>query len=213
MRVLAFAGTGLLLAACAGTPGTSSSTAATVEATQDATAAASDGASGGAGSGGNAGSSDEVPFPTAEETELLSHVPESFRDTCERPEDALAPGDPGSDPNIVAHLDCFPDEGPSEVGFTQYATTEAMDQAFDQVVEFFGLSDGDCSEGGSGHGPYNIAGEAVGRVLCSPQALGETGSVMHWTDERLDIKAYAASDDPDIAQLYAWWTGDSGPIE
>ena len=60
---------------------------------------------------------------------------------------------------------------------------------------------------------YSIGEENVGRLLCAAQALGETGTVMHWTDERLDIKAYAASDDPDIGPLYEWWTGDSGPIE
>ena len=213
----------LVLAACTAAPATqpTQTVAATatgyraVEPTEQATVEPTDDTtgSGGAGSGGNGGASAEIPFPTIEEHDLLSHVPEGFRDTCERPESAVAPGDPAADPRIIASVECAPDDGPTEVGFTQYASTDAMDQAFDQAVAFFELSEVGCVGEESGYGPYEIDGVTVGRVLCSQQALGETGTVMHWTDERLDIKAYAASEDPDLAALYEWWTGDSGPVE
>ena len=168
---------------------------------------------GGGGNGGNGGGSDEVAFPTVEEEDLLSHIPQSFRDTCERPPFGLPPGDPGRDPDLLADVQCSPDDGPDEVGFTHYASAEAMDEAFDQAVEFFGLSEGACAQGELGVSTYTLEGAQVGRLLCAEQALGETGTVIHWTDERLNIKAYAASSETDIRSLYEWWRGDSGPVE
>jgi hypothetical protein len=156
------------------------------------------------------GSESAGDFPTADEADLLSHVPESFRDTCERVEFWFFE----AETQIICDPDGPEDDGPDNVAFGQYSGTDAMNGEFEDNLELVGAGEGDCTtvlaEPGAVFGPYTIEDADVGRALCDHD---ESSAFMMWADERLNILASASREDADMEALYEWWTGDSGPIE
>lgn len=206
LRLVAVLAVALVLAACpapqgarsTATPETSEEATAepTSESTDEATPEATE------EPGGEGGD-----FPTPEEEDLLAHVPESIRDSCERVEFWF----PDAETEIICYPEGAESEGLDNVAYAQYPDTEAMDAAFDETVETSEAVEGDCAAEGAFYGPYSIGEEEeVGRVLCDAHA---SSAYMMWTDERLDILSSASREDADMEALYAWWGGDSGPIE
>ncbi|HUG48813.1 MAG TPA: hypothetical protein VMP67_10435, partial [Candidatus Limnocylindria bacterium] len=66
--------------------------------------------------------------------------------------------------------------------------------------------DGGCDEGPA-EGPYTIAGQDTGRLLCAEQIVGAR---YDWTDNRLDILSNLTDFDADYGALYAVWL-EAGP--
>ncbi len=152
-------------------------------------------------------SSAEAEFPDAAEAALLEFVPEAFRDSCVRPF--------GEGVDVVADLDCFPtDLGADQVNYNQFATLEIMNESFDETRDFLGVppSQGTCSdpEQWPADGTYSIDGEPAGRILCTDTFTG--ASIIWWTDELLNIKSVAISNEADREAVYQFWASDSGPV-
>jgi len=133
---------------------------------------------------------------------LLAHVPATQREQC-RP-------DLGDDPDdSLMSVSC---ELPSGINirYTQEASTEAMQIRFADRVAIAAVEpdSGECDAATPGEGSYSIAGETGGRYVCY-ESLGYPS--IHWTHEPTGIYSQAFLDG-DVAELWSWWSSESGPI-
>ena len=126
---------------------------------------------------------------------LTARVPSSFRDTCE----ATSPG------AALAAVECTPWEygTPDSVRYYQFADSTAMDADFDAYAA--DLTPRDCPDGQTS---WETTASA-GRVACFADAIGT--NVVAWTDESLQILAYAETSLMEPSELHRWWLEDSGP--
>ncbi|CAN5526013.1 hypothetical protein BH20CHL6_BH20CHL6_10930 [soil metagenome] len=150
------------------------------------------------------GELNEGLFPNAAEILVLERIPSDIRDNCTRP---FAPELAGA----VVTIDCRPAEGADLVSYGQYASHEDMVEAYQRTVDFFAVPEGgDCATDGRAEHPYAIEGESVGRIMCAQAPNGS--AVIHWTDERLDIRGVAYRRDGDQAALFDFWSAGAGPL-
>ena len=134
---------------------------------------------------------------------FLLHVPEALRASC-------LPGQ-SSDPDITVSAQCTSSDG-IVVSYSLYADATTMDAAYQSVFATFQIDPGtgSCEDYGTwpAEGPYEVAGEAAGRRLCSTEQGSPT---IYWTDDRLAISATATGSDP--VRLVQFWTNEAGPIQ
>jgi len=137
-------------------------------------------------------------------TELLSHVPEAFRSTCEpvAPENRLS-GDLAAvfctkGPNIEVYYNLFPDAA-------------TMQREYDAVVDAFGATrdTGDCVADALAENDYTIGGEPAGRYVCLDSSDG--WRYILWTDERLNIRSSAFQRKGNRQAIYDFWLNEAGP--
>lgn len=149
----------------------------------------------------------EPAFPTQAESDLLGHVPGSFRDSCGRSEFAV------SERAIAALVCSVPvEDGSVTVTYQQFADTVGLNEVYQNTLSFMGVEpdSGPCRVDQAGEGTYSIGGQQVGRAGCS-----EPGSfflLISWTDDRVLIHGFAESFDADRGAVFDWWQTDSGPL-
>lgn len=137
---------------------------------------------------------------------LLTHVPDAWQSTCYQ-----SPVPPIYGGFASANLACFigtpGDDGAEIAEYAAYPSKEAMDAAYQDRVDNFGIgSTASCSEGPGERG-YNIGGDETGRVLCADQTVGIR---FDWSDDRLNILASLVDFDADYETTFADWAS-GGP--
>jgi hypothetical protein len=134
--------------------------------------------------------------PDDPHTELASHVPERFRDSC----------DPAPAGAATAAVDCTPlgERTPATARYYQFADQATMDADFSTYGE--ALQPRDCP-GGQTTWSSETSG---GHVGCFTDTLGSNYIV--WTDDTLLILGYAETILVGPKGLYDWWLDDSGPV-
>ena len=135
---------------------------------------------------------------------LLAHIPESHRDAC-RPD--LVDEE---DESVLMSVHCELTAGLT-VSYTQLDSPEALAERYQRRLELESImaDTGDCSEAVPGDEAYTIGGEPAGRLLCY-EALGY--DTFHWTHDASRIYGQAFQEG-DLPGLWAWWAGESGPVE
>ncbi|MEZ5098917.1 MAG: protein kinase [Thermoleophilia bacterium] len=148
----------------------------------------------------------EEPFPNLAEQELLSHVPEKFRDNCGR--EAETTRGFGS----IAGVDC-PTNGPVRAFYELFPTVESMNDYYASQLDAASVqrNSGDCQAGNVGENFYTqpVDGQQVraGRFACYFSDQGQP--IFIWTNQRFRILGFALRTDG--GRLYQWWTG-AGPF-
>ena len=144
---------------------------------------------------------------TADEQELLSHIPEDFRDDC-------GPSDFGSPEESLATIGCGIEEAAGEISITYnlFESSDDMNAAYDRTLEFLGVErdTGWCGDDWPGEAPYDIGDEEAGRAGCAE--FTDVAHIISWTDERLLISGYAEGFEVDRDEFFQWWLEESGPV-
>ena len=143
-------------------------------------------------------------FPTAQESELLIHVPKDFRATCTR-----ATVSPVAQADTV--VVCTPSTGANSVWYYVFTTTDKM------YGWYFGLNNeksiargtGNCKSDQVAEGTYTKDGNTVGHLACYREG-GKSYTL--WTYDKLAIGGAAYRNDLNDATLYQWWT-NAGPLD
>jgi Protein kinase domain len=140
-------------------------------------------------------------FPNALESELLTHVPAGYRDTCIRAD---------LRETETASVQCTPNRGAATVFYSQYETASSTVDGYEALRQAAGVGqyvgqNNDC--------PFEnaliIQGVRTGRVLCALDADGDAYLV--WTNRQLQILSEASvAPGEDVAGLWNWWT-TAGP--
>ncbi|MFN2484063.1 MAG: hypothetical protein ABR509_03895 [Candidatus Limnocylindria bacterium] len=198
-------GLALILAACNGGGGPTATNRATE--TVEATKALESTAPATVEETGAAETEPAEEFPSAQEEELLSHIPESLRADCSRSEFGAGVG--------IAAIGCGISAAGGDISVTYHLfdSPADMDEAYQSNLDFMGVERdaGSCEDATAwpGEGAYTIGNEDAGRVACVDFDIGY---IISWTDDRLLIKGYAEGFDVGAQQFYEWWTTDSGPV-
>jgi len=143
---------------------------------------------------------------TAAEQELLTHVPDSFSDTCEGVEPAES--------EEVAVLECTPGEGADIVDYTQFVSAGSMDITYMRILRFLGIDPGSgpgCAVGPPSDDIYTVDDVDAGRLACFSDD-DDGAARLAWTHDDTFILSEAFLGDGDHSTLYSWWTDDSGPL-
>lgn len=145
------------------------------------------------------------PMDPAAYAQLLALVPETLRDSC-RPNPYW---DATQDPGELAAAHCDPDglDGPDYATYSLYATSDAMDAAYDEYATEY-RDVGSLAGPGCGQGPGEGVWES-GRRFCYTYAGLSVSS--YWTHEALRVLASASRPDLDWAALEAFWQR-AGPV-
>src|SRR5688572_27864308 len=92
--------------------------------------------------------------------------------------------------------------------FQQFPSAAAMDDAYTDLVETFGVeSEGDCEEGPN-ETTWSVDDETGGRLQCAPQGAG---ILFEWTDDELLILSSLFDLEGDYENTYPLWV-DAGPF-
>ncbi len=135
--------------------------------------------------------------------ELLTHIPEAFRDTCEDPN--FVPD------NATAAQVCFPDDK-VEVHYALYDNQADMTSDYQQFTSDidYGATPDDCTDDGFSQRHWDYEnGDPGGDRSCYVDENDQAW--IEWTEENLLIYSFALRADGDYAALYDWWVSDSGP--
>jgi hypothetical protein len=153
-------------------------------------------------SGSGSGIPTLASSPGTAETELLSHIPEALRATCTTMTAASSPG--------IEMASCSASSGAIAVNYSQYATAEIMNAAYEEIFAPLQIdpNTGSCEDHPTwpAESDYDVEGTPVGRRLCTDEQGAPT---IYWTDERLNILSHASG--PDATQLLDFWTNEAGP--
>lgn len=143
-------------------------------------------------------------FPSVAERELLSLVPSSIRDRCERDEDPYE--------GATASVSCTPRSGANTAYYMTFKTADQMKRFYFEFLDTNNIKQdaGDCIKKGTEEYPYTIGDSAAGRYACYPE---NEGIWMIWTHNKLRVLSMGYRKDADAAKLRKWWTNDAGPIE
>jgi hypothetical protein len=148
--------------------------------------------------------SGEVTSPVVEDedvADLLAKVPDGIRATC-------SPVGTRSDPGEVAAVACLPANEADTAVYRQFASPEAMDRAFDQLLEQDGAeTPGETCREGASFTTYNIGGEPAGRLACYAT---DGGTRIAWTESELLILTTGDDESLDFSEMYDWWLS-AGP--
>ncbi|HEY4021994.1 MAG TPA: serine/threonine-protein kinase [Pseudonocardiaceae bacterium] len=146
------------------------------------------------------------PFPTAQESALLAHIPAASRDNCLRPAASQARLNVGNYP--VVSVVCGPTSGAPIVFYYQFANDTDMYASYGAQQS----NGSDCTtqpSGFSGEHEYSRAGQ-TGRLQCfSPDNTSDRD--IEWTDDQLAIEAFAFQG-RDTAAVIDWWRNAAGPV-
>ncbi len=153
-----------------------------------------------AGAFGITGTADGSMTPEAQE--LLTHVPESWQQTCTE--------SPISQSG-VAILHCYLQVDGVGIELAQYqafSTNEEMDAAYEEAMERYGVEATGSCESGPNETTWSIGDDSFGRVQCAPQQVGIR---FDWTDDRLSILSTLIDLDGDYELTHEAWL-EAGPI-
>ncbi len=140
---------------------------------------------------------------TPEATELLTHVPSDFRSQCYE-----SPASDGEVAILVCNLQ-QDGAGAEMLTYEKHVTADAMNAAYQERVEDFGVeSQGSC-QNGPNETTWSIDDVSFGRVQCAPQ---QAGIRFDWTDDRLNILSTLVDFEGDYNATYNLWL-DAGPNE
>ena len=142
-------------------------------------------------------------FPTVAERELLQHVPEDFRERCQRDDEAPYEGQ-------VASVECTPKSGAATVWFVQYRKTDDMKKWYYDHIDSKNLKQdfGDCEKDQVEEFTYDVNKVTTGRYACYRDGA-KTWII--WFHEKLRILAMAYRGDANVARLEKWWI-NAGPF-
>jgi class 3 adenylate cyclase len=142
--------------------------------------------------------------PTRAERDLLTLVPNAFRDTCTI----------GSPPTgTLATVSCAPTEAYA-VTYSSFASSDMLATTFDGFASPADLTNVDCARAPSARGEYSVNGVPVGEVACytiAGTSISTTGSVIAWTDRDHLVVGRAIRGDAADQTLYEWWRREAGP--
>jgi hypothetical protein len=148
------------------------------------------------------------PTFTAEEEELLDHIPGGVGDSCQQ-----APAEEQLG-RATASLLCEFER--TTLFYDLFANTSDMETYFNSRVREFDVAPGSgfCDSAQRAENAYvRSRGDQqfeVGRLLCFRDA---GAAVFIWTDRRVDISVEAQRDDPSNDQLYRLWAQvEFGPL-
>lgn len=137
---------------------------------------------------------------------LRSYVPQDIEEFCE-------PVDLGG--TVLAALDCALVGLPADsITYRLYGDTESMQADYDDLRIDAGLpldlsdSPGLCpveDDWFVGEGDLS-----PGRIACA--SSDARGTVLFWTDVRINVLSYATQGDGDTAALIDWWENNAGPL-
>lgn len=145
------------------------------------------------------------PFPTPQESELLSHIPAASRKNCVRPSEQQVKVNVGNAP--VIGVVCGPTTGAAIVFYYRFEDDAAMRASYG-TPEVDGADCTTATDSFYGEHSYTRGGE-TGRLECdTTDNTGERS--MMWTDNRLAIEGLAF-DGGDPAAMIDWWLNDAGP--
>jgi hypothetical protein len=137
---------------------------------------------------------------------LLARVPAGFAATCTPIHVTAADASHGADAEVV----CQPKAAgvPGDIFYQHYRASGQLQNVYSGLTR--GLSSGDCTSS-SGQTTYSVGSppQPGGDLACFVSNAGQR--VFVWTDSRLHILGVAASDSMTFANLYQWWSRDSGP--
>lgn len=149
----------------------------------------------------------EAPFPNATEAQLLSHVVEGLRPTCERADQFYA--------DEVDSVSCGGDPDPF-VDYTMFASVEELRAAFADDVqqsELPPVPNGTCAAANY-QSTYQLGGTPAGRLQCTLRtANGQTYRVIEWTRDKFRILAYLSSSTVAWDDMIAFWKARAGPAD
>lgn len=147
--------------------------------------------------------------------ELLPHVPEAIRDSCQ-PSEPLEP--------VIAVVSCSVGDGEVTVDYSKYPDLDSMYAAYNAVVgiQEIDTDSGLCftSPGGTssatiGRWPaehtYTVDGLMAGRYLCADPPPGLPS--INWTDDRLMILGVTSAGPAFVDRLVTFWVNDAGPVQ
>jgi len=154
------------------------------------------------------------PAPSSDPVfgDLLPHVPEAIRDSCQ----ASAPLEP-----VSAAVSCSVGDTGVTVEYAKYPDRGSMYGAYNERVRIAEIEtdSGLCYLDESGlinatpgrwpaENDYSVGGSAAGRYLCIELDL----PTIAWTDDRFNIFSLATSTTGDHDRLVAFWLNEAGPI-
>jgi hypothetical protein len=145
--------------------------------------------------------------------ELMSHIPERFRDSCEG-EQVEAP--------VLASTNCGVNDGEVAITYTLYATNDDMYASYNRFFDEAQIdadsgrcyeADGDTITATPGKWPaehaFSVGGEPVGRYLCTTQL---DAPAIAWTDDRYAIAGIVRTAAGGADRLVRLWLNEAGPI-
>ena len=145
---------------------------------------------------------------TTASQQLLARVPPGLAATCEPIPVPAADASQGADADVV----CQPETtgAPKDVRYMHYREPGASENAYAGRTR--GLPSGDCTSA-PGQDTYSVGSpsQPAGDLACNVSSTGQ--HVFLWTDSRLDILGYAASETMTLADLRQWWLHDSIPAQ
>jgi serine/threonine protein kinase len=114
---------------------------------------------------------------------------------------------------VRAAIFCSVDSGADAVVYYKFTSRDAMESFYQDARDRYAVRDeGTCAVSRRSEGLYDIGDRKnVGRLLCVSQD-SEGDAMMYWTDNRLNILAWAYREGDEIAALHEWWKNDAGPI-
>lgn len=130
---------------------------------------------------------------------LLSHIPADLQATCQL---VASEASPTITAGLVEEQECIPPGSttPTAVTYLQYEDAESMDAAFNALT--VDLTSGSCPS--LGVAPYGSEEQQrVGRAACYVATSSE--NTITWTNEDLNILAFAVSSYLTHEQLTSWW--------
>ena len=159
------------------------------------------------------------PVLTDAELGFYARVPENHRADCDfryvsySEVQAVPPPENGS--TALCYLPVS--SGSNEVVYqtvvyTQHFNAEKMAAAYAKTKALWGVTDntGDCTTAPPGEDIWNQDGKDAGRFACTTY---EDLPVMAWTTDAVNIISFSiAATGQTLAQLWDWWTTESGPL-
>ncbi|WP_156935446.1 hypothetical protein [Pseudonocardia spinosispora] len=144
-------------------------------------------------------------FPTAQERQLLDHIPAGSPSICTRPTEKQV-GLNVKGARVVGAACLVSTLRGGSVFYYQYAD-------HNELLAAGGPSGGpDCLSdppGFFGSARYTRPNGSTGTLQCGPTVADAATFALAWTDERTDIRVMAFS--PDRGALLAWWRSGAGP--
>jgi hypothetical protein len=140
--------------------------------------------------------------PSPEGEELLTHVPPDWGETCI---------DTPSTSEATSVANCFLQTegvGAEFAIFQQFATQDAMDAAYQEILDLYGVgAEGDCKSAPA-ETTWSINDQPGGKLQCAPQTVGIR---FDWTDDNLLILSTLFDFDGDYENTYNLWV-EAGPF-
>lgn len=147
-------------------------------------------------------------FPSESEAALLAHIPENLHRGCGPVEEMY--------PTESETVRCKPFNGPV-IDYTAFSNSLDMTEAYQADVDAADpapTENGQCALGNY-EWTYTVNGEPAGRILCTSYVSARTKQtfrVIEWTNDDLNILAYASSPTLGWGEMVEFWRGSAGPI-